>query len=88
VTFSVVWRQSVLDALADLYVILSLEEQDRMAAGVKTFNARVAREPFDVGEGREDDHDRIAFMPLLIIGFQVDPAARVVRVTGVTRFGR
>jgi hypothetical protein len=88
VTFAVVWRQAALDLLADLYVTLPLGDQDRVAAGVKALNARLASDPFAVGEGRDDDHDRIAFPPLLSVTFEVDPAAGVVRVINVVRFGR
>ena len=87
-TYTVVWRQGVLDMLADLYVALSLSDQGRVAAGVKALNARLASDPFAVGERRNDDHDRIAFPPLLSVTFEVDHAARVVRVINVLRFGR
>lgn len=86
--YSVVWRQAVLDALADLYVTLTPDDQERVADGVAALNTRLASDPLDTGEGRDRDSDRIAFLPLLIVGFQVDPAARTVRVTGVSRFGR
>jgi hypothetical protein len=88
VTYAVVWRQAVLDVLADLYITLSLTDQQRVATGVKALNARLASDPFAVGEGRDDDHGRIAFPPLLCVTFEVDPVARVVRVINVVRFGR
>ncbi len=87
-TYSVVWRRAVLDMLADLYVTLSLADQQRVAAGVTAINARLASDPFAVGEGRNDDHNRIAFPPLLSVTFEIDPGARVVRVINVLRFGR
>ena len=31
-TYSVVWRQAVLDALADLYVALSLDDEEAVEA--------------------------------------------------------
>jgi hypothetical protein len=88
VTYAVVWRRVVLDMLADHYITLPLADQRLAAAGVASLNSRLASDPFEVGEGRDDDSDRIAFLPLLCVSFEVDPASRTVRVTGVSRSGR
>lgn len=85
--FAYYWFDAVLDKLADIYVTLGPADQDRLAAGVEAFNARLAADPQDVGESRPDGY-RVAFPPLLQVYFHVDEAARLVRVTDVSRYGR
>jgi hypothetical protein len=85
--FTVIWKTATLDRLADLYVAAGVPDRDRMAAGVDALNARLAADPLDVGESRSGVL-RLAFPPLLAVSFLVDEANRVVRVTGVSRYGR
>ena len=86
-SFEVLWRVDTLDALAELYVTADRYERDRMAAGVEALNQRLAVDPLSEGESRTGDV-RVAFIPLLIVRFRVDKPARVVRVTGIVRYGR
>lgn len=81
------WLETVLDKLAAVYVSLDVPQQNRMAAGVERFNERLAADPLDLGESRGGGY-RVAFTPLLMVTFHVNEAARRVRVTDVTRFGR
>lgn len=81
------WRDATLDKLAAIYVTLGLPDQDRMAAGVEQFNARIVADPLSVGESRSGGY-RVAFPPLLRVYFHVDPVHRLVRVTDVVRYGR
>ena len=73
--------------MADVYVHADVAERDRIGDGVVTFNARLADDPFAVGESREFDI-RIAFPPLLCVYFLVDITSRQVRVTRVIRYGK
>ena len=84
--YDCVWSRSILDELADIYVSATGPERDRMASGIEALNSRLARDPFDVGESRGDE-DRLAFIPLLMIRFKVNIAARRVLVKGVARYG-
>ncbi|WP_439621769.1 hypothetical protein [Gemmata sp.] len=85
--FGYLWLDSTLDKLAGIYVALDLSDQDRLAAGVELFNARLAADPLGVGESRSGGL-RVAFIPFLRVYFRVDVANRFVRVVDVTRYGR
>lgn len=85
--YTVFWRRSLLDHLADLYVAADVPERERMARGVEGLNRRLKSEPHEVGEAR-GDRFRIAFPPLLAVVFEVDEAEQVVRVVSVNRYGR
>ena len=80
------WPRSVLDELADIYVSATGPERDRMASGIEAFNGRLARDPFDVGESRSGGN-RLAFIPLLMVWFNVNKTTRRIVVTGVARYG-
>ncbi len=84
--FSVVWRDSALDKLADLYVATSEDERDRMARGIESLNRRLADDPLNVGESR-DGTFRIVFPPLLLVTFFVDEPRALVQVYGIARYG-
>lgn len=81
------WLESTHDKLADLYLAVDVPDRDRMADGVERLNARLAADPLDVGESRVGGY-RVAFLPLLMVTFHVDEAARRVRVIDVVRYGR
>ncbi len=85
--YTVVWKTAALDHLADLYVAADPADRDRMAVGVEQLNAQLAADPLAVGESRAGGF-RIAFPSLLAVTFAVQEANRVVRVTGVSRYGR
>ena len=80
------WSRSIPDELADIYVSASGLERDRMASGIEAFNGRLGRDPFDVGESRSGGN-RFAFIPLLMVRFDVNTTTRRVSVTGVARYG-
>ena len=86
-TYEYRWLETALDKLAALYVDADVAERDRMAAGVERFNARLERDPLDVGESRVGGY-RVAFPPLLKVSFHVDVVNRRVRVLDVIRYGR
>ena len=75
--YAVIWKTFLLDRLADIYVSAEPEERTRMAAGLTSFNERVAADPYEVGESREEGY-RVAFPALLRVSFHVDRAARRV----------
>jgi hypothetical protein len=85
--YTVYWRDSLLDHLADLYVTADVPERERIARGVQGLNRRLKDEPYEVGESR-DDRFRIAFPPLLAVVFEVDESKQLVRIVSVNRYGR
>jgi hypothetical protein len=48
--FAVIWRNDVLDTLADLYVAATPAERARMAAAVDALNTRLRSDPLGEGE--------------------------------------
>jgi hypothetical protein len=84
--FNVTWFEATLDRLADFYVAVTPEQRQRMAAGIDALNASLRLNPMEVGESRADDF-RVAFAPLIIVGFHVDLENRTVDVTSIRRFG-
>lgn len=85
--YTVFWRRSLLDHLADLYVAATVPERERMARGVEGLNRQLASEPHEVGEAR-GDRFRIVFLPLLAVVFEVDDSEQAVRIVSVSRYGR
>ncbi len=85
--FTIIWKSSALDRLADLYVASPDAARQRMAGGVEHLNRQLAQDPLDVGESRHGGY-RVAFPPLLMVTFFVDESSREVRVVHVVRFGR
>jgi hypothetical protein len=85
--FAVIWLNSALDQLADVYVAAAPAERQRIAAGVEALNARLAADPLSVGESRVGGN-RITSPPLLAVGFHVSVADRVVRIRLVRRYGQ
>ena len=84
--YSVIWKTAALDHLADLYVAVSTEDRSRLSGGVESFNRQLEQDPSSIGESRTGGL-RIAFLPLLVVTFQVNETTRVVRVLAVTRYG-
>ena len=85
--YTVIWKSIILDKLAAIYVDEEPSQRERIAAGVESFNARLAADPLDVGESRIGGY-RVAFPTLLKVSFHVSVASRRVQVTDVTRYGR
>ena len=85
--FTVIWKSTALDRLADIYVASSDTVRQRMAGGVENLNRQLEQDPLDVGESRHSGY-RVAFPPLLMVTFSVDESSREVRVVHVVRFGR
>ncbi len=81
------WFATALDKLADICVSADGEERDRIADGLKTFNAHLASDPLGLGESREIGF-RVAFPPLLAVYFWVDKSTREVRVMNLIRYGK
>lgn len=50
--FTVVWTNRALDRFADMYVVLDLADQGRLAAKIDALNHRLAEYPADEGESR------------------------------------
>ena len=80
------WLASKLDALADLYVTLSVEDRARLASAVEALNARLRSNPNDEGESRANGF-RITFIPFLSVAFRINEGKRTVDVTSILRFG-
>ena len=85
--YAVIWLDSVLDKLAEIYVNADTAERNRMAVGIDTLNRLLSDRPLEMGESRGGTV-RIAFSDLLAVRFRVDSDARIVRVVGVGRIGR
>jgi hypothetical protein len=81
------WLTLVLDELAQLYVTVSSQERDRIAIGIEALNRQLATDPYAIGESRDGDQ-RVAFPDLLAVSYRIDRGMKIVRVTGVARFGR
>jgi hypothetical protein len=85
--YTVIWRTTALDRLADLYVAASVADRERLATGVEALNSQLAHDPLAIGESRAGDR-RIAFTDYLVVRYRVDTVQRVARVTAVAPFGR
>ncbi len=85
-TYAVVWKTSLLDRLAEFYVVADPADRDRMGVGVEQFNEQLAADPLGVGESRMGGY-RMAFPPLLHVYFRVDSVERVVWITRLNRYG-
>lgn len=84
--FALIWTNRALTALADLYTSATVEERERIAAGVDALNARLRNDPLTEGESRTGNF-RVAFPVLLLVVFHVGTASRTVTVTWVRRYG-
>jgi hypothetical protein len=81
--YSVEWLPSAEDELANLWN----NDNDRasIAAAADAIDAALARNPFSVGESREQN-SRIAFEPPLAVVFNVYPSSRHVEVRGIWKW--
>lgn len=85
--FALIWWELPLDRMAEVYVGLGLDAQDRLAGAVEQLNARLRSDPLDVGESRAGGY-RLTFLPGLQVLFRVDLTARTVEVTDAGPSGR
>jgi hypothetical protein len=85
--YTVMWLESALDKLAEIYVAAEANERERISSGVERLNQRLAESPLEVGESRGGSL-RMAFLHLLAVRFRVDEATLSVRVIAVGRYGR
>lgn len=85
--FNVVWLRAAMDTTDTILESLDPQTQDRIARAVRALNRRLEQSPLDEGESREDLY-RLTFVEMLAVHFWVDPAAGVVNVVEVTRYGR
>jgi len=77
------WTESALDRLADLYVAVDRQEQDRIESTVQTINRMLADDPSSLGESRSGSR-RVWFQDPLMIIFRIDPKERLVVVSHVS----
>lgn len=70
------WKEAALDRMADIYIGLDLDAQDRLRS-----------DPLDVGESRAGGY-RLTFLPGLQVLFRVDLTARAVEVVDAGPSGR
>jgi hypothetical protein len=78
------WIEEALDQLSDIYVTLTLAEQNAMAREVERINRLLAADPEALGESRSP-WVRVWFVSGLIIRFDITPADQMVTVYEVTR---
>jgi hypothetical protein len=79
--FTVIWRHSALDALADAVVQADQSTRDAIEQAVIRLNNRLASNPSGLGESRPGPGRRIAHDHPCAIRFTVEAADQVVRVT-------
>lgn len=85
--FGLIWLEGAMDDLADAYLEATVPERERMSVGVEALNNRLREEPNDEGESR-DAGNRLTFVPLLSVLFEVSQSEGVVYVIAVQRYGR
>lgn len=78
------WVTEALDQLADLYVVLTLIEQDAMAKSVARINRQLALNPHELGESRTP-WVRVWVVDGLMLRFDIDPVEQVVIVYEVSQ---
>jgi hypothetical protein len=64
--FPLIWLHGALEELADVYVAVTLPEQDRIAAAVEALNGRLRSNPLNEGESRDTGY-RLTFIDLLAV---------------------
>jgi hypothetical protein len=72
------WTQHAQDRLADLYVEADVRDKPAIAAGAEAFTARLADDPWFLGESRETDLRRVWFAYPLVVGYEIIPGNGVV----------
>jgi plasmid stabilization system protein ParE len=82
--FTVIWRTSALDELADYYVTLDLPEQRRLDRDLESFNRQLSNDPTNIGESRAGSL-RVAFVNVFVVRFEVNLIDQVVRVRSLKR---
>jgi len=77
------WTEESLDRAADLYITLDLAGQDEFAAAVARINARLASDPWAVGESRSTRNHRSWYSPPVTVLFEVFPDDEIVLIQHV-----
>jgi hypothetical protein len=80
------WTVTALDDLADVFVGLDLNDQDRLAAAVEAMNRRLVLDPLDEGESRDAGY-RLTFLGYAVVLFWVGEAKQLVQVHRVAPWG-
>ena len=73
---AVIWLESALDALADIWVTVAPDERERIEGGVDRINRTLARDR-DAGESREGNNRVLHVVPVTV-RFRVEPGPVVV----------
>jgi hypothetical protein len=79
------WTHSALDHLADLFVAADPEGRTAIERAVLEANAKLADDPWELGESRRNRYDRAWSVPRLSLLFQIDPTSETVTVYHVAR---
>jgi hypothetical protein len=83
VTYTVRWKRSALDQLAQLW--LDAPDRSQVTAAVAEIDRLLATRPYDESESRPDDI-RILFSPPIGVFFEVKESTRIVYVLRVWSF--
>ena len=76
------WHESAREEFADIHIRLPLTRQRLVAETVGRVERTLAATPFDVGEGRGEDH-RVRTVPPLMVWYRVSDESVVI--TNVTK---
>jgi hypothetical protein len=77
--YRVVWLQTALNELADLWTKADSEQRRSITAAVRSVDRQLEVDPEQQGESRSNDL-RVFFQPPLGIVYQVDESQHLVRV--------
>jgi hypothetical protein len=75
--FTVRWKRTALDALADLW--LEADDRESVTAAVTEIDRTIARDPHSAGESRSEQI-RVLFVPPLGVFFEIDEPHQTVHV--------
>jgi hypothetical protein len=74
---TVAWTDRAYDQLADIYVTATVTDREAIARAVERINARLATDPWFLGEARDDDR-RVWFHHPLMVIYRVVTGGEVV----------
>ncbi len=69
----VIWQPMALDRLADYYVGLSLHEQRSLELVIRRIDARLADNPWNLGESRTNSNRRVWFVGPFALTLDLPP---------------
>lgn len=81
--FRVEWIQTAIDELAVLWMLADSATRLSINQASDLIDPTLEDDPLDVGESRLGDHDRLMFVPPLVVHFEVDVANNIVWVLSV-----